>query len=151
MKESRAWDEKQPCNEKLGFKHRSAEGARETTGRARFEYSASEEQGTTDRTRARTSCPVQEPSGVSLELGFSTDMSVPVLAESRRKVTGPDGTRGVQELYIEYTRPRNRPRALQGGRQSRRHRSKEREECAAREPERAWDVSGDRWRLQGIR
>ena len=74
-----------------------------------------------------------------LELGYSTDVSVPVPAESRRKITGPDSTRrGVQELYIEYARPRNRPRALQGGRQCRRHRSNEREECAAREPERAW-------------
>ena len=42
VKESRAWDEgHQPCK-KLGFKHRSAEGARDTTGRARFEDSASE-------------------------------------------------------------------------------------------------------------
>ena len=37
-------------------------------GRARFEDSASEE-GTTGRTRARTSCPVQEPTGVSLDSG----------------------------------------------------------------------------------
>ena len=81
---------------------------------------------------------MQEPRGVSLELGYSTDLSVPVPAESRRKITGPDGTRGVQELYVEYTRPWNRPRALQGGRQCRRHWSNEREECAAREPERAW-------------
>ena len=43
VKESRAWDEgQQPCK-KLGFKHRSAEKARDTTGRARFEDSASEE------------------------------------------------------------------------------------------------------------
>ena len=81
---------------------------------------------------------MQEPRGVSLELGYSTDLSVPVPAESRRYITGPDGTRGVQELYVEYTRPWNRPRALQGGRQCRRHRSKEREECATRELERAW-------------
>ena len=61
------------------------------------------------------------------------------LAE-RRKITGPaySTRRGVQELFVEYIRPRNRPRALQGERQCRRHRSKEREECAAREPERAW-------------
>ena len=71
-------------------------------------------------------------------------------AESRN-ITGPDGTREVRELYVEYNRPRNRPRALQGGRQCRRHRSKEREECAARDPERAWTFSGDRLRLQGIR
>ena len=77
---------------------------------------------------------MQEPRGVSLELGYSTDLSVPVPAKNRRKITGPDGTRGVQELYVEYNRPRNRPRALQGGRQCRRNRSKEREECAAREP-----------------
>ena len=38
MKESRAWDEEQPCNEKLGFEHRSAEGAREITGRACFDH-----------------------------------------------------------------------------------------------------------------
>ena len=76
---------------------------------------------------------------MSLELGYSsTDLFVPVPAESRRKIAGPDDTRGVQELYVEYTRPWNRPRALQGGRQCRRHRSNEREECAAREPERAW-------------
>ena len=42
MKESGAWDEgQQPCKE-LGFEHRSAEGAEDTTGRARFEDSASE-------------------------------------------------------------------------------------------------------------
>ena len=60
-------------------------------------------------------------------------------AESR-KMTGPANStrRGVQELFVEYIRPRNRPRALQGERQCRRHRPKEREECAAREPERAW-------------
>ena len=44
----------------------------------------------------------------------------------------------MRELYVEYNRPRNRPRALQGGRQCRRHRLEEREECATREPERAW-------------
>ena len=93
---------------------------------------------------------MQEPRGVSLELGYSTDLSVPVPAESRIKITGPEsGTRGVRELYVEYNPPRNRPRALQGGRQCRRHRSNEREECAAREPERAWNFSGDRWRLRG--
>ena len=81
---------------------------------------------------------MQEPRGVSLESGYSTDMSVPVPAEGRN-ITGSDnGTRGVRELYVEYNRPRNRPRALQRERQCRRHRSKEREECAAREPERAW-------------
>ena len=43
VKESRAWNEgQQPCIEKLGFDNRSAEGARDTTGRARFEDSASE-------------------------------------------------------------------------------------------------------------
>ena len=79
-----------------------------------------------------------EPRGVSLELGYSTDLSVPAPADSRN-ITGPDsGTRGVRELYVEYNRPRNQPRALQRGRQCRRHRSKEREECATREPERAW-------------
>ena len=81
---------------------------------------------------------MQEPGGVSLELGYSTGLSVPVPAESRKKITGPEsGTRGVRELYVEYNRPRNRPRALQGGRQCRRHLSNEHEECAAREPERA--------------
>ena len=75
VKESRAWDEgQQPC-EKLGFEHRSAEGAGDTTGPAHFEDSASE-LGTTGRTRARTSCPVQEPRGVSLELDYRTDLSV---------------------------------------------------------------------------
>ena len=81
---------------------------------------------------------MQEPRGVSLESGYSTDLSVPVPAEGRN-ITGSDnGTRGARELYVEYNRPRNRPRALQGERQCRRHRSKEREECAAGEPERAW-------------
>ena len=79
---------------------------------------------------------MQEPRGVSLELGYSTNLFVPALAEEQEH-SGPDSTRGVQELYVEYNRPRNRPRALQGGRQCRRHRSNEREECAAREPERA--------------
>ena len=42
VEESRAWDEgQQPCKE-LGFEHRSAEGAGDTPGRARFEDSASE-------------------------------------------------------------------------------------------------------------
>ena len=84
---------------------------------------------------------------MSLESGYNTDLSVPAPAESR-KITGPvySTTRGVQELYIEYTRPRNRPRALQGEHQCRRHRSKGREECAARESERAWiilEIVGD--------
>ena len=88
---------------------------------------------------------------MSLESGYSIDQSVPEPADSRN-ITGPDnGTRGVRELYVEYNRPRDRPRALQGERQCRKHRSKEREECAAREPERAWTSSGDRSRLQGIR
>ena len=43
LKENRAWDEEQqPCIEKLRFDNRSAEGARDATGRARFEDSASE-------------------------------------------------------------------------------------------------------------
>ena len=127
VKESKAWDGwTAPCK-KLGFKHRSAEGAGDTTGRARFEDSASEE-GTTGRTRARTSCPVQEPIGVSLESGYSTNLSVP---------TPPGKAPGSARLYVAYNRPGNRPRALQGGRQCRRHRSNEREECATREPERA--------------
>ena len=91
---------------------------------------------------------MQEPRGVSLELGYSTDLSVPASAAAG-KITGlVYSTTRSARLYVEYTRPRNRPRALQGGRQCRRHRSKEREERAAREPERAWDFSGDRWRLQ---
>ena len=130
MKESEAWDGGQQPGKKLGFKHRSAKGAGDTTGRARFEDSASEE-GTTGRTRVRTSSPVQEPRGVSLESGYSTDLSVPAPAAAGR-ITGPE------KLYIEYNRPRNRPRELQGGRQCRRHRSEEREDCATREPERAW-------------
>ena len=89
---------------------------------------------------------MQESRGVSLESGYSTDLSVPAPTDSRN-ITGPDGTRGVRELYDEYNRPTNRPRALQGGRQCRRHRSKEREERATIEPERAW-ITGDRWRLQ---
>ena len=72
MKESKAWDGGQQPGKKLGFKHRSAEGAGDTTGRARFEDSASEE-GTTGRTRVRTSCPVQELREMSLESGYSTN------------------------------------------------------------------------------
>ena len=79
MKESEAWDGGQQPGKKLGFKHRSAEGAGDTTGRARFEDSASEEE-TTGRTRVRTSSPVQEPTGVSLDSGYSTDLSVPASA-----------------------------------------------------------------------
>ena len=82
MKESKAWDGGQQPGKKLGFKHQSAEGAGDTTGRARFEDSASEE-GTTGRTRVRTSCPVQEPRGVSLESGYSTKLSVPTPAEEQ--------------------------------------------------------------------
>ena len=67
--------------------------------------------------------------------------------ENRKNITGPEKHQGSARLYVEYNRPRNRPRALQGGRQCRRHRSNEREECATREPERAW-ITGDRWRLQ---
>ena len=89
---------------------------------------------------------MQESRGVSLESGYSTDLSVPAPADSRNIIGPENGTRGVQELYVEYTRPKNRPRALQGERQCRRHRSKECEECAARKPERAWiflEVVGD--------
>ena len=42
VKESKAWEEQQPCIEKFGFEHRSAEGAGDITGRTRFEDSASE-------------------------------------------------------------------------------------------------------------
>ena len=144
VKESKAWDEGQQPGKKLGCKHRSAEGAGDTTGRAHFEDSASEE-GTTGRTRARTSCPVQESRGVSLESGYSTNLSVPTPAEEQQHHQ-PGKAPGSARRYVEYNRPRNRPRALQGGRQCRRHRSNEREECATREPERAW-ITGDRWRL----
>ena len=82
VKESKAWDGGRQPGKKLGFKHRSAEGAGDTTGRARFEDSASEE-GTTGRTRVRTSCPVQQPRGVSLESGYSTNLSVPTPAEEQ--------------------------------------------------------------------
>ena len=82
---------------------------------------------------------MQEPRGVSLGSGYSTDLSVPAPAESRNITGSIYGTRGVRELYVEYNRPKNRPKALQGERQCyRRHWSKEREECAAREPETAW-------------
>ena len=145
MKESKAWDEGQQPGKKLGFKHRSAEGAGDTTGRARFEDSASEK-GTTGRTRVRTSCPVQEPRRVSLESGYSTNLSVPTPAEEQQHHR-PGKAPGSARLYVEYNRPRNRSRALQGGRQCRRHRSEEREEHATRKPERAW-FTGDRSRLQ---
>ena len=144
MKKSRAWDEGQSPCKKLGFKHRSVEGAGDTTGRARFEDSTSEE-GTTGRTKTKSSCPVQEPRRVSLESGYSTNLSVPTPAEEQQHHR-PGKAPGSARLYVEYNRPRNRPRALQGGRQSRRHRSNEREECETREPERAW-ITGDRWRL----
>ena len=76
---------------------------------------------------------------MSLESGCSTDLSVPAPTENRNITGSVYGTRGVRNLYVEYNRPRNRPRALKGERQCyRRHQSKEREECAAREPERAW-------------
>ena len=83
VKESKAWEGRTAPYKKLGFKHRSAEGAGDITGRARFEDSASEE-GTTGRTRARTSHPVQEPRGVSLESGYSTNLSVATPAEEQQ-------------------------------------------------------------------
>ena len=86
---------------------------------------------------------MQEPRGVSLELGYSTDLSVPACRKQENHRTGKQH-QGSARLYVEYNRPRNRPRALQGGRQCRRHRSKERGEGAAREPERAWTFAGDR-------
>ena len=90
VKESKAWDGRRALCKKLGFKHRSVEGAGDTTGRARFEDSASEE-GTTGRTRARTSCPVQELRGVSLESGYSNNLSVPTPAEEQQNHrTGED-------------------------------------------------------------
>ena len=83
MKESKAWDGRSAPCKKLGFEHRSAEGAGDTTGRARFEDSATEE-GTTGRTRIRTSCSVQEPRGVSQESGYSTNLSVSTPAEEEQ-------------------------------------------------------------------
>ena len=74
---------------------------------------------------------------MSLESGYSTDSFVPAPADSRNITGLENGTREVRELYVEYNPQRNRPRALQGERQCRRHRSKEREECAARESDRA--------------
>ena len=64
-------------------------------GRARFEDSASEE-GTTGHTRARTSCPVQEPTGVSLESGYSTDLSVPASAEEEQNYRTGEAVHRVQ-------------------------------------------------------
>ena len=101
MKESKAWDEGQQPGKKLGFKHRSAEGAGDTTGRARFEDSASEE-GTTGRTRARTSCPVQEPRGVSLESGYSTICLCPHLPKSSN-ITDPEKHQRVQDCTSSTT------------------------------------------------
>ena len=126
MKESKALDGGQQPGKKLGFEHRSAEGAGDTTGLARFEDSASEER-TTGPTRVRTSCPVQETRGVSLESGYSTNLSVPTPAEEQQ-YHRPGKAPGSARLYDEYNRPRNRPRALQGGRQCRRHRSNERKD-----------------------
>ena len=84
---------------------------------------------------------------MSLESGYSTDLLYPP-AESRNNTSPVYGTRrGVRELYVKDNRPRNRPRTLQGERQCyRRQRSKERDECATREPERALillEVVGD--------
>ena len=89
---------------KLGFNHRSAKGAGDTTGRAHFEDSASEE-GTTGRTRVRTSCPVQEPRGVSLEAGYSADLSVPTPAEEKQNYWTGEAVHRVQpaEESIEST------------------------------------------------
>ena len=50
---------------------------------------------------------------MSLESGDSTDLSVPVPAESRNFTGSVYGTRGVRELYVEYNWPRNQPKALQ--------------------------------------
>ena len=99
MKESKACDGRTaPCKK---FKHRSAEGAGDTTGRARFEDSASEE-GTIGRTRARTSCPVQEPRGVSLESGYITNLSVPTPAEEQQHHR-PGKHQGVQDCTSSTT------------------------------------------------
>ena len=79
----------------LGLSTDPAEGAGDTTGRARFEDSASEE-GTTGRTRVRTSCPVQEPRGVSLEAGYSTDLYVPASAEEQQNYRTGEAVHRVQ-------------------------------------------------------
>ena len=99
-----AWDGRTAPSKKLGFKHRSAEGAGDITGRARFEDSASEE-GTTGRTRVRTSCPVQGPRGVSLESGYSNDLSVPAPAEEEQDYRTGEAVHRVQpaEEPIEST------------------------------------------------
>ena len=113
MKESKAWDGRTAPCKKLGFKHRSAEGAGDTTGRAHFEDSASEE-GTTGRTRVRTSCPVQEPRGVSLESGYSTNLSVPTPAEEQQHHR-PEKHQRVQDCTSSTTgRGTDRERCKEG-------------------------------------
>ena len=114
MKESKAWDEKTDPARSLGLstdrpKEPETPPAERALRTARFE------EGTTGRTRVRTSCPVHEPRGVSLESGYSTNLSVPTPAEEQQDHR-PGKAPGSARLYVEYNRPRNRPRALQGGR-----------------------------------
>ena len=124
-----------PCNE-LGFDNRSAkEPETPPAERALRIAPVSKEPPAAREPGPRDQC--KSPEGRAWNWVTVLICLCPHLPKSRN-ITGPDGTRGVQELYVDYTWPRNRPRALQGGRQCRRHRSNEREECAAREPERAW-------------
>ena len=55
--------------------------------------------------RVRTSCPVQEPRGVSLESGYSTDLSVPAPAEEEQDYRTGEAVHRVQpaEEPIEST------------------------------------------------
>ena len=90
---------------------------------------------------------MQEPGGVSLELGYSTDLSVPAPVESR-KITGPErhqrsarAVRRVQpaEEPIESAARRApvQEAPVEGAREVRNQGTRE-----------SLDFTGDRWRLQ---
>ena len=48
------------------------------------------------RNRLRRACPVQEPTGVSLDSGYSTDLSVPASAEEQKNYRTGEAVRRVQ-------------------------------------------------------
>ena len=80
---------------------------------------------------------MQEPTGVSLESGYSTDLSVPASAEEQQNYRTGEAVHRVQ--------PAEEP--IESAARRRRHRSEEREDCATtRKPERAWiflEIVGD--------
>ena len=59
---------------------------------------------------------MQEPTGVSLDSGYSTDLSVPAFAEEQKNNRpGPQHHQRSARLYVEYTRPRDRSRGASVG------------------------------------